>query len=268
MVDSNRLAEVVALIAERDDDFRPLVEAAVPRGEEPLWPLTKLRVFLGYGDGEKIDPALNRAKIAAEKAGFPLREHFVAGDLFDDKGEVYMTKYACLLVTLNADPSKDRVAIAQSYFALQADHQRLEDEKRLRSRFDVASENKVLQGVALDRGVSDFQKFNGVGLYALYGGLNQDRVKTMKGIPRSATLLDHVGSEELAANLFRITQTAAALRRQTAQDETSATDTHRRVAERVRAVITDAGNTPPERLPAATTQIDKLATQTKKRLKK
>ena len=268
MVDSNRLAAVVAMLAERDDDYRPLKDASVPHGAEPLWPLSALKSFLGYGEDEKIDPALNRAKIAAEKVGFSLKEHFVPGDRLGDSSEIYLTKYASLLVTLNADPSKYRVAIAQSYFALQSDIQRLEDEKRLRTRLDVASENKNLQGVAQDAGVSDFQKFNGVGLAALYGGLNQDTVKRMKGLAVSAQLLDHAGSEELAANLFRITQTAAALRRQVSKSEATATETHKQVGRSVRRVIISAGNAPPEELPASTTKIDAIATKVKMELKK
>lgn len=267
MANSNKLAEVISMIAERDEDFRPLSAAAVVhREDEPLWALSALKEFLGYEPDEKIDPALHRAKIAAEKAGMSLREHFVQGDLFSTPGEVYLTKYAALLVTINADPSKEKVAIAQSYFALQTDKQRLEDEKRLRARYEVVSENNVLKGVAADRGVEDFARFNGVGLFALYGKRNQDQVKAMKGLGKNASLLDHAGSEELAANLFRITQTSAALRRQTVRNEIQATETHKRVAENVRSVIINAGNTPPERLPAAEMKIDRVATQVKKAL--
>lgn len=267
MADSNKLAEVVAMIVERDEEFAPLANAARPTDDEPVWPLSELKAFLGYGPHEKIDNAVNRAKISAQTAGIMVKEHFIAGDLFDTPGELYLTKYASLLVTLNADPSKDRVAVAQSYFALQTDRQRLEDEKRLRARFEVTDENRKLQGVASGLGVQDFEKFNGVGLSALYGGRSQKQVKAMKGLPPSATLLDHAGSEELAANLFRITQTAAALRRQTVKSESMATDTHRRVGEGVRRAIVSAGNTPPERLPVSQTKIDRLATKVKKELK-
>jgi DNA-damage-inducible protein D len=267
MADSNKLAEVVAMIVERDEDFAPLQAAARPNGEEPVWPLSRLKECLGYGASEKIDSAVNRAKISAQTAGLPLKEHFVAGELFDVPGEIFLTKYASLLVTMNADPSKEKVAIAQSYFALQADKQRLEDEKRLRSRFDVTNENRKLNGVASDRGVENFEKFHGIGLAALYGGRTQSQVKYMKGLPATAQLLDHAGSEELAANLFRITQTAAALKRQIRRSEDDATETHRRVGQGVRTLIVNAGNTLPERLPASPTKIDMLATRVKKGLK-
>lgn len=267
MAHSNKLAEVVAMIVERDEEFAPLQAAARPNGDEPVWPLSSLKACLGYGAGEKIDPAVNRAKISAQTAGFMIKEHFVSGEIFDAPGEIFLTKYASLLVTMNADPAKQKVAVAQSYFLLQTSKQQLEDEKRLRTRFDVTNENRKLQGVASDKGVQDFQKFNGVGLSALYGGRNQQMVKAMKGLLPSAQLLDHAGSEELAANLFRITQTAAALRRQIAQSEDDATETHRRVGKSVRNVIVDAGNTPPERLPVSATKIDRLATNVKRGLK-
>ena len=267
MANSNKLAEVVAMLAERNEEFGPLTAAQRPNGDDPVWPLSRLKECLGYGKDEKIEPAVNRAKISAQGAGFSIREHFVSGELLDEPGELFLTKYASLLVTINADPSKRKVAIAQSYFALQADKQQLEDEKRLTSRYEVTTENRNLQGVAKDRGVEDFERFNGVGLSALYGGFNQANVKSMKGLPAKANLLDHAGSEELAANLFRITQTAAALRRQDGKSETAATETHRRVGASVRDVIIGAGNTPPERLPVSATKIDVLATKVKRGLK-
>jgi DNA-damage-inducible protein D len=267
VADSNKLAEVVAMIEQRDQDFASLKAAARPNGDEPLWPLSRLMECLGYAPGEKIDNAVNRAKISAANNGLTIKEHFVVGDVFGEPNELFLTKYASLLVTINADPAKKMVATAQAYFALQADRQRLEDEKRVKSRFEVANENRNLAGVAGEKGVRDFQKFNGIGLAALYGGKNQKQVKAMKGLPQSADLLDRAGSEELAANLFRITQTAAALRRQTQRSESEAIDTHERVGAGVRRAIISAGNTPPERLPVAPTKIDSLATEVRKGLK-
>lgn len=266
MANSDKLAEVVAMIVERDEEFSALQDAQVQTEGEPVWPLSRLKEFLGYAPHEKIDNAVNRAKISAQKAGFSIREHFVVG-VFDDAGEVYLTKYASLLVTMNADPEKATVAVAQAFFALQADKQRLEDEKRLRTRFDVTCENRKLSSIAQDRGVEDFEKFHGVGLAALYGGRTQQQVKAMKGLPQRAQLLDHAGSEELAANLFRITQTAAALQRQVQKNEDHATETHRRVGQGVRNAIIDAGNTPPEALPVSPVKIDSLASRVKKELK-
>lgn len=267
----DRLAEVVAVIAERDDDFRPLAEGITAKtGEEPLWTLSQLEVFLGYTPTDDITNAVNRAKIAAGRAGMGIRDHFIPGSaLGDDPDELYLTKYAALLITLNANPEKQRVAIAQSYFALQTDKQALEDEKRLRTRFDIKTHNKQLTKAAREAGVVNYGKFHDAGLTALYGNLlgGMDEVRRMKGLPEGAQILDYAGSEELAANLFRITQTAAALRRQAAPNEMTATNTHVRVARAVRQAIEISENPRPEELPPADTRIDKLATKVRKKLK-
>lgn len=268
MANSDKLAEVSALLAERDEDFRPFELAKVAAdADEPFWALSDLKRLLGYDETESIDKAVNKAKISASNAGISIRDHFRDGTLFEHPGEVYVSKYAATLIAINADVQKLPVAIAQNYFALQVDRQRLEDEKRLKTRFDVANENNKLRGVASDAGVSDFKKFNGVGVSALYGGRSVTQIQSMKGLKSSQPYLDYAGSEELAANLFRITQTAAALRRQSTKSEAIACHTHKTVAKGVRDAIIRAGNTPPENLPAASTKIDKLATDVKRKLK-
>ncbi len=268
MANTDKLAEVTALLVERDQEFRPFELAKVISDEEePYWPLEDLKRLLGYGETESISKAVDRAKIAADKAGISIREHFRDGSLFGRPDKVYVSKYAAVMIAINADPNKLPVAIAQNYFALQVDRQRLEDEKRIKARFDVATENNKLQGVAADVGVSDFKKFNGVGVSALYGNLNVGQIQAKKGLRSGQHYLDFAGSEELAANLFRITQTAAALRRQQSKNEVVACDTHQRVSAGVRAAIVNAGNTPPELLPPAETKIDKVATAVKKRLR-
>jgi DNA-damage-inducible protein D len=266
---SDKLAEINALIAERNSEFRPIGEIAVDRGDgETLWPVSKLKLLFGYRPDESIRPALDRAKIAAGHAEWDLKEHFVDGDLFNEPGEIFVTKYAAFLVIQNADVQKRPVALVQAFFALQIDKQLLEDEKRLRFRYEVQTENKKLAGAAVEAGVKDMAKFNGMGISTLYGGLSVGQIKSRKGIRESGTFLDYVGSEELAANLFRITQTAASLRRQVALDENKACNTHRRVSDDVRQTIVRAGNTLPEDLPRAALGIDKLLTVKKRDLTK
>jgi DNA-damage-inducible protein D len=263
---TDKLAEVVAMIVERDDEFRPFLKAgADSKDGEELWSLSQLKALLGYTPMESIDRALHRAKISASTAGWYVKDHFIPGSVLDNPGEVYLTKYAALLVTVNADPDKPAVAVAQSFFILQADRQALEDEERLRARLEVSLQNTELSNVAVDAGVSDFQKFHGAGLYALYG-LHMDDVRVRKKLPSGANVLDHACSEELAANLFRITQTAAQLRKQGTPHEETAINTHQRVALKVRDAIIQSGNTPPEDLPPAELKINKVATKTKNRL--
>src|SRR5437879_3405026 len=142
MSQTDKLAEVVAMIAERDDDFRPFTKASLEnRDGEELWPLSQLKALLGYTAIESIAPAVNRAKVAASNAGWYVKDHFVPGAALDDPDETYLSKFAALLVTVNADPEKPAVAIAQSFFILQADRQALEDEKRLRARLEVSLQN-------------------------------------------------------------------------------------------------------------------------------
>lgn len=268
MANSDKLAEVTAMLAERDEEFRPFEDTKITTDSaESFWSLSDLKNLLGYEPDESIQKAVDRAKISASKAGISIKEHFCAGDMFDHPEEMYVSTYAAILVTMNADVRKHAVAIAQNYFALQVDRQALEDEKRIRARYDVTVENHKLSGVASSVGVTDFQKFNGVGVSALYGNRNVAQIRAMKGLKKTQSHLDYAGSEELAANLFRITQTAAALRRQLEKDEAKACRTHVRVAEGVRNAIIRAGNTPPEKLPPATTTIDKVATQVKRGLK-
>lgn len=267
MANSNKFAEVVAIIAEREEEFKPFEVAAIHfADDEPYWLLSGLKRLLGYSEEGSIQNAVNRAKIAASKVGWSIKEHFVDGSLHDGDGEMFLSKYAALLITVNADPHKIAVSVAQAFFALQTDRQQLEDEKRLKTRLDVATENRKLTGVAQEKGVRNFRKFNGVGISALYGGRSVAHISSMKRLPSKGSFLDYAGSEELAANLFRITQTAASLRRQVASSETQACYTHQRVARGVRQVIVAAGNTPPELLPPASTKIDALATQMKGRL--
>jgi DNA-damage-inducible protein D len=260
MADSNRIAQVVAMLCERDEEFKPFQAIALPvEGDECYWPLTELKRVLGYSEDEPIDNALNRAKISASKAGFSIKDHFIEIEELFGKPDVCLSKYAALLVAINADVNKTPVALAQAYFALQIDRQRLEDEKRLRTRLEVTAENRNLTSAAKHVGVSNFEKFNGMGISALYGGLSVACIKQRKQIPPTAQHLDYAGSEELAANLFRITQTAAALRRQSYRNETIACQKHASVALGIRETIRRAGNTLPENLPKADTKIDQLA---------
>lgn len=269
MADGNKLTEVCALLAERDDDFRPFQAAANVHDKETgehYWPVSKLAELLRLTKPASTETALNRAKVAAGKAQMPLRDHFRDGSIFDVAGETFLSKYAAYLFTMNCDPNEGNVGLAQVYFALQIDRQQLEDEKRIKTRLDVATEGTKLNGVAKEKGVQDFQKFNGMGIQGLYGGLNVAQIKTMKGLDQKVSHLDFAGSEELAANLFRITQARAALARQGVRSESAACATHKKVAEGVRKAIVDAGNTPPEKLPASSLKIDTLASQTKRRL--
>lgn len=255
------------MLARRDEEFRPLHSSRIREGDEPLWSVNELREYLGYESETKFRKVVNLAITAASNHELPVSHHFVEGDLFDHAGDTLVTKYAAILILFNADPKYPKVGVAQSYFALQVDKQALEDEKRVRGRLEVTQETRRLGGAAKDAGVGDFQKFHGMGISALYGGLSVREICARKGLKVRSGHLDFAGSEELAANLFRITQTAASLRRQGAIGESAACQTHQRIGKAVRATIEDAGNTPPEDLAPAELSIDRTATQVKRRVK-
>lgn len=263
---SDKLAEVYAMLEARDEEFRPLVEARYSAEDVDLWDLDELARLLGYEAGESLEPAVDRAKITLSKSKIGIRPNIVDGEPLGFPGKVFVTKVAAVLISMNADVDKPEVATAQAYFALLVDGQALEDEKRLRTRFEVNDENRRLQGAAKKAGVRDHAKFNGVGVAALYGGLSVARIKARKGLKKSHNYLDYAGSEELAANLFRISQTRAALERQGVRSERAACDTHRTIGASIRQTILEAGNTPPEDLPSADVSINKLAGSKKREL--
>jgi DNA-damage-inducible protein D len=266
---SDKLAEVYAMLETRNQEFHSLDDAKrVDSNGVELWELEQLRQLLGYGEGESLDPALNRAKITLSKAKINLADNVISGESLGCPGQTFITKYAAILIVFNADVEKEEVATAQAYFALILDKQALEDEKRIRTRFEVNDENRRLAGAAKSSGVVDFAKFHGAGISALYGGLSVDRIKVKKGLTKSQQLLDFAGSDELAANLFRITQTRAALERQQQASESLATGTHKSIGANIRRTIIEAGNTPPEDLPPAKESINKVATRKRKELKK
>jgi DNA-damage-inducible protein D len=235
-------------------------------GSEPLWTLNELKTFLEYTVFEDIGDAVERAKTTARHSGMPLESHFITGDKFEDyPEELYITKYAALLITLNADTNKPKVALAQHYFALHTNEQALKDEKRLRARYNVREYNKALTRAALAAGVVNFAKFQDAGLTALYGGLHMNDILKRKGLPEDSNLLDHIDTEELVTNLFRITQTKAALDRQAIPSELTATRSHERIGHATRKAVEATLNPMPEDLPPAKERIDRLVTETRKR---
>lgn len=263
---SDRLAEVYAMLESRDEEFAPIRNARYDADGTDLWDVGELERLLGYGSGESLAPALNRAKITLSKSGLSIGEHVIDGEQLGLPGHTFVTKVAAVLVVMNADAQKTEVAIAQTYFALVVDSQALEDEKRIRTRYEVNDENRRLQGAARASGVENFAAFNGAGVSALYGGLSVALIRARKGLRKNDHYLDFAGSEELAANLFRITQTRAALERQGTHSERAATETHRRIGLGIRRAIVDAGNTTPENLPRATESIDRVAAKKLKQL--
>lgn len=241
------------------------IKRQTSEGKE-FWSSRDLARVLDYADYRNFEQVIAKAKQASFKSGQRIEDHFVdVTEMIDlPKGAqraiavTYLSRYACYLIIQNADPTKEVVALGQSYFAVQTRRQELsdqatEDERRLMLREEMKLHNVKLAGAAKDAGViepMDYAIFQNHGYQGLYGGLGQKEIHAKKGLKKSQQILDHMGSTELAANLFRATQTEEKLRREGIKGKAAANKTHKEVGAKVRQTIKELGGTMPEALPA------------------
>lgn len=250
------------------------------------WTSRELAQALGYTDYRNFRNVGKKAYEACRNSGIDPLDHFVETNemIIAGKGaerqvnNVRMTRYACYLAVQNADPSKTIVAQAQTYFAVQTrraekmldDTPLTEDEqKRLLLRREMKKHNAQLAGAARGAGVAtntDYAIFQNEGYKGLYGGLTRSDIHERKGLGRSQDILDHMGSTELAANLFRATQTEEKLRRENIRGKENANRVHKEVGAKVRRAIKSIGGTMPENLPTVDS-IKKLERKEKQLLK-
>ena len=237
----------------------------------PYWYGRELMEILGYARWENFRQVIDKAIQACDSSGKFSFNHFrymaemiEAGKGAKKKREnAVLSRYACYLIAMNGDPSLPQVGTAQTYFAVQARSQEIEQalteqQRRLMLRNRVKDANKKLVGAAKAAGVTRFPIFQDAGYKGLYGGRGRDDIKRIKGIPSTDELLDCIDREELAANEFRITQTEAKLKREGIRGEQNAIDAHFTVGKRVRQAIQEIQGTMPEKLPAVPS-IKKLA---------
>lgn len=227
------------------------------------WEARELMPLLEYSDWRNFDRVVQKAKVACNNSGQNTMDHFVdvnkmikiATDTDKETTreiqEYHLSRYACYLIAQNGDPNKKAIATVQTYFAIQTRKQeifeQLDDEgKRLFLRGDIKTHNKELNETAFQAGVKNFGKFNNAGYLGLYG-MNKKTVQVRKGIGKD-DVLDRAGATELAANLFRITQTDEKIKKEQIKGEGRATFTHLVVAQKVRKSIKDIGGTMPEDL--------------------
>ncbi len=224
------------------------------------WYARELMLILGYSKWEKAEEVIARAARACINSGQDVDNHFhqtgkmvqIGSNTVREVKDYKLDRYACYLIAQNGDSSKDEISLAQTYFAIQTRRQEIfeqlpDAEKRLFIRNEVSDHNKKLFKTAKKAGVNKFGLFNDAGYKGLYGMQLSD-LETKKGI-KKGELLDRAGSTELAANLFRITQTDEKLKKDKIQDERIATNTHFMVGGKVRQTIKDIGGELPENLP-------------------
>lgn len=252
-------------------------------GEE-YWLARELQLVLEYAQWRRFSDAIERAKLACKNSGFAVEDHFAdVGKMVDigsgaerEIDDVMLSRYACYLIVMNGDPRKEVIAIGQSYFAVKTRQQELidnyeqmtEDQKRLAIRNEMIAHNKSLAEAAQMAGIADQREyaiFQNKGYQGLYGGLGAKEIHARKGLKKSQKILDHMGSTELAANLFRATQTDEKLRRENIQGKQAAYDTHYQVGKKVRQTIKELGGTMPEDLPTPQKSIAQIEREQEKR---
>ncbi len=250
-----------------------------------FWYARELQDVLEYKKWGNFVKVIEKAKDACKNAEQSLSEHFadVGKTIAMPKGasktidDMMLTRYACYLIVMNGDPRKKTIALGQTYFAVQTRKQEqeddefrmmTEDERRLHLRNDVKGFNKKLATAAHDAGVQNFGKFQNYGYRGLYNGETAADIKARKGLKKGQDILDHMGSTELAANYFRITQTEEKLRREQIKGEENANITHFQVGKKVRQTIAELGGTMPEDLPTPEKSIKQIEKEQKKLPKK
>ncbi|MBI2336445.1 MAG: DNA damage-inducible protein D [Deltaproteobacteria bacterium] len=257
-----------------------------PNGQE-YWSARDLGKILEYFEYRNFQTVIDKAKLACINSGHVSEQHFIntEEDVAIGSGAsrplptVLLSRYACYLIVQNADPSKEIVANGQTYFAIQTRKQELseqekENEKRLFLREEISKHNVNLAAVAKKVGVKeplDYAIFQDYGYKGLYGGLGAKDIHAKKNLKKSQKILDHMGSTELAANLFRATQTEEKLKREPHQNKRQANQTHYNVGQKVRQTIKELGSTMPEDLPPHDSiqrvQRQKLKIQKRKELR-
>lgn len=253
---------------------------------EEFWYARDLQVVLKYTKWGNFKKVIQKAKEACKNSDINVDDHFADVGKMVELGsnstreidDIMLSRYACYLIVQNADPRKDIVALGQTYFAVQTRKQEIEesfedlseDRKRLAIRNELKHHNKKLVNAAHDAGVKtnkEYTVFQNYGYKGLYGGLDAKGIHVKKELKSSQKILDHMGSTELAANLFRATQTEEKLRRDNIKGKHRANNTHYEVGKKVRDTIRDLGGTMPEDLPTPEKSIKQIEKEEKKKLK-
>lgn len=242
-------------------------------GQE-YWVARELQEVLDYTQWRRFEEVIQRAIQSLESTEFPVNSHFAKVGKMVQIGmnqerqivDYELSRYACYVIVQNGDPRKKVIALGQSYFAIKTRQQELnenfdhlsENQKRIAIRDEMSHHNKSLSEAARNAGVKNFANFHNSGYQGLYGGLGVSQIKEIKGLDGNKQILDYMGSTELAANLFRATQTDEKLRREPIFGEEKANKTHYNVGAAVRSTMISLGNKPPEDLPTPQESIQEI----------
>ena len=249
--------------------------------DNEYWLARELQKVLEYKRWDKFNNVINNAKIACKKSNYVCEEHFSqVGKMIELAKEAKRTildyklsRYACYLIVQNADPKKEVVALGQTYFAIQTRKMELtereyssltEEEKRVYQRNLTKKGNYSLNIAARNAGVKNFDKFHNAGYKGLYNGETADDIAKRKKLRYREDILDNMGSEELIANLFRISQTEQKLKRENINSESEANKTHYEVGSKIRNTIKELGGTMPEDLSTPDKSLKELEKENKK----
>ena len=249
------------------------------------WHARELSEVLKYKQWRNFSKVIDKAKLACKNSGRVIDDDFAEVSKIVEAGatqkeilDYELSRYACYLIVQNGDPRKEVIALGQTYFAIQTRRQEVadyfnqldEDNKRLVIRGDIKQWNKMLVEVAHNAGVitnQEYAEFQNAGYMGLYGGLTVEDIHQRKKLKENQKILDFMGSEELAANLFRITQTEAKLKRENVKTKEKANETHNTVGKTVRKAIEDIGGTMPEDLPTHEKSIKQVEKEQIKKIK-
>ena len=249
-------------------------------GDE-YWLARELQSVLEYTQWRRFENVINKSKLACNNSNISIDDHFayvgkmveIGSNTKRETRDYILSRYACYLIAQNGDPRKEVIALAQTYFAIQTRKQELsekeysfltEDEKRFYQRDLTRKGNYSLNIVARNAGVKNFDKFHNSGYKGLYNGETANDIAKRKKLRYREDILDNMGSDELIANLFRISQTEQKLKNENIKLEKKANETHYEVGKEIRNTIKKLGGTMPEELPTPKKSLKELEKESKK----
>lgn len=255
----------------------------IDNNNNEYWEARELMTIVGYKSWRYFEKVINKAKLACKLSNIQINDHFVvnnkivkAGATTKPVNDYKLSRYACYLIVQNGNSRNKNIALGQTYFAIQTRKQEIneeylkklsENEKRLATRKQVTDKNKILYATAKNAGVVNYGKFTNRGYIGLYGGENAKEIAKRKKInPDKEDILDYMGSTELAANWFRITQTDEKLKNDNINNENDACNTHEFVGTAIRQTMARLGNTLPENLPTPEKSIKQIEKEELKKI--